>query len=133
MSFVLDTDVCSAHLKGDGRVHNRMVQHSGGIYVSILTLAELYTWANRDPARSGVRVDAIGNMLSDVQVLTVDQNVAFTFGVIRAALLGRGVVVDAVDLFIAATALEFDFTVVTHNTKHFRHVPGLRVEDWVSP
>ena len=133
MSVVLDTDICSAHLKGDGRVHKRMVQHSGGIYVSILTLAELYTWANRDPARAAVRIDAIGDMLSDLQVLAVDQRVALTFGSTRAVLLGRGVSVDVVDLFIAATALEFDFTVVTHNVKHFRHVPGLRIADWLSP
>lgn len=133
MSFVLDTDICSAHLKGDGRVHTRTVQHSGGIYMSILTLGELYTWANRDPDRSAARIDAIGDLLSDVQVLQVDQQIAFVFGATRAELLGRGRVVDVVDLFIAATALEFNFTVVTHNVKHFQDVPGLRIEDWLAP
>ena len=122
-----------AHLKGDGRVHTRIVQHRGGIYMSILTLGELYVWANRDPARSAARIDGIGDLLSDVQVLQVDQQIAFVFGATRADLLRRGRVVNVVDLFVAATALEFNFTVVTHNVKHFRDVPGLRIEDWLAP
>jgi tRNA(fMet)-specific endonuclease VapC len=31
---------------------------------------------------------------------------------------------------IAAHALSLDLTLVTHNMKHFRRVPRLRVEDW---
>ena len=29
-----------------------------------------------------------------------------------------------------ATALENDLTLVTHNTKHFNHIPRLELEDW---
>ena len=35
------------------------------------------------------------------------------------------------DLFIAATALEHDYTLVTHNTRHFSRIPGLKLEDWI--
>jgi tRNA(fMet)-specific endonuclease VapC len=133
MSFVVDTDICSAHLKGNGQIYNRFAQYRGGIYISILTLGELYTWASRNPAQSERRVAGIADMLSDVQVLPVDQQVAIRFGVTRADLLGRGIVVDVIDLFIAATALELNYTVVTHNVKHFRDVPGLRIEGWLAP
>jgi hypothetical protein len=34
------------------------------------------------------------------------------------------------DLLIAAIALANDLTVVTGNTREFRRVPGLHVEDW---
>jgi tRNA(fMet)-specific endonuclease VapC len=31
---------------------------------------------------------------------------------------------------IAAIALAYDLTLVTHNTAEFARVPGLRLEDW---
>ncbi len=34
MSFLLDTDIASAYLRGDARVFNRFVQHGGGLYLS---------------------------------------------------------------------------------------------------
>ena len=34
------------------------------------------------------------------------------------------------DTLIAAIALANGLTVVTHNTREFRRVPGLLVEDW---
>ena len=34
------------------------------------------------------------------------------------------------DLFIAATALEFQLVLVTSNTAHFSWIPGLKLENW---
>lgn len=34
------------------------------------------------------------------------------------------------DLLVAATARAHDLVLVTHNTREFGRVPGLRVEDW---
>ena len=36
------------------------------------------------------------------------------------------------DTLIAAHALALDMTLVTHNTRHFEKVPGLRLLDWVN-
>ncbi len=35
------------------------------------------------------------------------------------------------DLLIAAITLAREATLVTRNVKHFRQVPGLKVENWV--
>lgn len=130
MSYVLDTDICSAYLQGEPRIFNRVVQHSGGLYVSIVSLAEVYSWVYvaEDPAR---REEGLMTLLSDVGVLAVDDDVARRCGQIRADLQRQGIRVPTVDLLIASTALLLDFTVVTHNQRHFRLVPGLRVEDWL--
>ena len=58
---------------------------------------------------------------------------ALRFGKERANLLDQGIQVPSTDMFIASTALHYNFTVVTHNTKHFQRVPGLRIEDWLAP
>ena len=45
MSFLLDTDICSAHLKRPAGLMHRFVQHSGRLCLPTVVLAELYVWA----------------------------------------------------------------------------------------
>ena len=51
---------------------------------------------------------------------------------IRAALERAGTPIGNNDLFIAAHARSRGMTLVTHNVRQFRRVPGLRVEDWLA-
>ncbi|MGH7139946.1 MAG: hypothetical protein ACREHD_29760 [Pirellulales bacterium] len=41
MSFVVDTNTCSAHIRGHPLIHNRFLQYSGRLYISVVTLGEL--------------------------------------------------------------------------------------------
>jgi tRNA(fMet)-specific endonuclease VapC len=132
MSFVVDTDICSAFLKGDRRVLNRFSQYAGGLNISAVTEAELYSWAYRT-AQSPQRIQAVQELLNDVAVVPVDSAIARRCGEERASMLDKGLVIAVPDLLIATTALYFDFTMVTHNTKHFSLVPGLRLQDWMLP
>jgi tRNA(fMet)-specific endonuclease VapC len=45
MSFLLDTDICSAHLKTPGLLTGRLLQYMGRLHVSAITMSELYDWA----------------------------------------------------------------------------------------
>lgn len=132
MSFILDTDICSAHLRGDRRIAGRFLQYTGGLYVSAVTLGELYAWMHLSPHPERLR-SGISDLLSDVRVLPVNAAVAERFGALRGELHRAGTPVATSDLLIAATASERDFTVVTHNVKHFNLVPRLRVVDWLAP
>ena len=40
MSFLIDTDTCSAHLKLKGPVNNWFLQYTGGLHISTITLGE---------------------------------------------------------------------------------------------
>lgn len=64
MSFVVDTDICSAHLKDHAAVTKRFLQYTGGLYISTVTLAELYAWVYRAPD-STKRLEALDRLLSD--------------------------------------------------------------------
>src|SRR4051794_24207394 len=132
MSFLVDTDVCSGHLKGNRAVKNRFLQYTGGLHVSAVTLGELYTWALRANAPPR-RLQALEELLYDMTVLDVTPDVARKFGEVRAALMDRGLPPPDMDLLIAVTALVHDLTVVTHNTADFANVPGLRLADWTLP
>jgi tRNA(fMet)-specific endonuclease VapC len=132
MSFLIDTDTCSAHLKAHGRVTNRFLQYTGRLWISSVTLGELYTWALRAKA-SPKRLQSVLDLLNDVIVLDVTPTVARKFGEVRAGLLDQGLPTPNLDLLIAATALSHGLTLVTHNTQDYGNVPGLTVVDWLVP
>ena len=55
------------------------------------------------------------------------------FGKVKGELLQKGVSIPEVDLMIATAALVHNLTLVTHNTADFQNIPGLRLEDWLTP
>jgi tRNA(fMet)-specific endonuclease VapC len=132
MSFLLDTDICSAHLKANPKVYNRFLQYLGRLHISSVTLAELHTWASR-ANKSLQRLQGLLDLLHDVQGLPVDEAVAKMFGDIRAPLLDAGTGAPPMDLLIAATALVHQLALVTHNLPDFANVPRLSLVDWLSP
>lgn len=132
MSYLLDTNICSAHLERSGGLAHRMLQYSGRLYLSTIVLGELLAWAHqrRDPAPVLQQIEE--ELLSDIVVLDYDRLCAEEFGRVRGTLLQRGVVVSEVDLMIAAAALRHNLTLVTNNTRDFNTLPGLQLEDWLA-
>jgi tRNA(fMet)-specific endonuclease VapC len=133
MSFLLDTDTCSAHLKRRSGLMHRFVQHSGGLAIPTIVLGELYTWAyhrkNPEPVIQRIEND----LLPDVSVLDFDADCSKQFGMVRGELLQKGISVSRLDLLIAAVALVHNLTLVTHNTADYKNIPGLRLDDWLVP
>ena len=132
MSFLLDTDTCSAYIKGDRRVLNRFVQHSGGLHVPTVTVAELYVWARRRRAAAR-RLQEVQDLLRQTVVFDVTLPVAEKYGEVQAGLMDAGTPAPQMDLLIAVTALVHGLTLVTHNTRHYTNVPGLSLADWLTP
>ena len=133
MSFLLDTDTCSAHLKRPSGLMHRFVQHSGGLYIPTIVLGELYTWAYQRKNSASVIQRIENDLLPDVTVLDFDSDCAKEFGRVRGQLLQKGISVSRVDLMIAAVALVHNLTMVTHNSADFQNIPGLRLDDWLTP
>lgn len=133
MSFLLDTNVLSEHLRRPSGLIHRFVQHSGRLYASSISLSELYVWVYGRPDSASTR-SAVETMLNyEVSVIPFDVDCAEEFGRLKVVLRRSGISVDNMDLLIAVTALVYDLTLVTHNTAHFEHIPNLRLEDWLTP
>jgi predicted nucleic acid-binding protein len=132
MSFLLDTDICSAYLKGDRNVQGRFLQYGGRLHVSVITVGELYSGVLSIRASSRLLPGLLA-MLQDTTILDATHDVAYTFGAIRAPLLDRGLPAPGMDLMNAATALVHNLTLVTHNTQDYAKVPGLTLVDWLAP
>ncbi|MGO8690696.1 MAG: type II toxin-antitoxin system VapC family toxin [Thermoguttaceae bacterium] len=130
MRFLLDTDVCSAHIRRPSGLAHRFMQHSGRMCISAPTLAELYAWANLLERPEKI-LAAVEQLKEDLEVLPFDDRCAKEFGRLRGVLRHKGVVVSPIDLMIASVALAHDLTLVTHNTADFRSIPDLRLDDWL--
>jgi tRNA(fMet)-specific endonuclease VapC len=132
MSFLLDTDTCSAHMRRPARLAHRFIQHTGRLAIPTIVLGELYAGAYNHPDTSRL-LNLISDLLQEVNILDFDAACAERFGRERGTLLTQGITVSRLDLLIASVALVQDFTLVTHNTADYRHVPGLRLDDWLLP
>jgi tRNA(fMet)-specific endonuclease VapC len=130
MRFLLDTNILSAFLKGDGKVFGRFMQYSGGLATSTICVGELYSWACR--AKNRNRLEPLEALLRDLHIIPVDLDIAAHFGSLRADLLDRGRPVPGMDLLIAATASFHDLTLVTHNVDDFAAIESIRTEDWLA-
>jgi tRNA(fMet)-specific endonuclease VapC len=131
MSFLLDTNICSAALKHDRRVFPRFVQHAGRLFTSRIVWAELYAWAYRVNDPSG-RLQAIDGLLNEVVMLEFDEKCCDRYGKLKEFLHRSGITVAPLDLLIAATALANGCLMVTHDA-HFALIPNLSVVDWLTP
>jgi tRNA(fMet)-specific endonuclease VapC len=132
VSFLLDSDICSAYLRRPGELFARFMQYGGRLWISAITLSDLYTWAYKqnDPSQILVKVH---DFLNDVKILSFDETCAMELGRLRGTLLRQGITISPVDLMIGSIALVHNLTLVTHNTADFQNIPGLPLEDWLKP
>jgi len=92
-------------------------------------IAELYVGVARSkhPEADERVIDAL---LSDFETLEFTAAAARVFGSITAYLQQIGKPAGDMDVLIAATAMVHGHTLVTRNTRHFRHIPELIVEQY---
>lgn len=134
MRYLLDSNIVSYFVKGiSSSVIERM--HSGldrqDIAISAVTRAELrYGLELLD--KSDKRRRRIDLLLTELPALPWSIEAADEFGRIRAYLRRNGTPVGEFDTQIAAHALAEKLILVTHNTRHFENVPGLKLEDWMA-
>ena len=132
MTHLLDTNICSAHMRRPGGLAHRFLQYAGRLAVPTVVLGELYSGAYKHPNSARLR-SLIADLRSEVAILDFDIACAEEFGKVRGNSLRRGLVTPAIDLMIASVALVHNLTLVTHNLADFQSIPGLRLEDWLTP
>jgi tRNA(fMet)-specific endonuclease VapC len=133
MSFLLDTDTCSAHLKRPAGLMHRFIQYAGRLHVPTIVLGELYAWVHIRPNPTK-KINLIHkDLLPNVVLLDFNSDCAQEFGRLRGFLQKSGITVGPLDILIASVALVHNLTLVTHNTADFQNIPNLRLDDWLIP
>jgi tRNA(fMet)-specific endonuclease VapC len=132
MKLLLDTDTCIELIRGrSDAVLRRLKRYSpGDVGISSITFAELSYGVVRSSQQERNQ-SALDRFVTPLDVVPFDASAAGMYGRLRSELESKGKTIGAFDLLIAAHALSLSLPLVTHNTREFSRVEGLRLADWI--
>lgn len=131
MIYLLDANACIQFLRNRPSPVLRRIQQAQthDMVLCSIVVAELYEGAYRS-ARQSENLEQVANFTLLFTILPFDTAAAVIAGQHGALLAAQGLPIGPHDLQIAAIALAHDLTLVTHNTREFSRIAGLRLEDW---
>lgn len=132
--YLLDTDVFSLMVKGQDEAINTRLQTlaKGDAVLSVITTGEYFYGVTHAPV-SALREKRAKRLIDFFGVLPMEAEVGAIYGAIRADLRAKGTPIGPNDLWLAAHAKAQGLIMVTRNTREFKRVKGLKVEDWITP
>ena len=130
--ILLDTNICIyiINMRPPEVLARFREYRLGEIGVCSVVAAELAYGVTK--SRSARNRSALEMFLAPLEVLPFNEAAVWAYGDLRASLEREGQPIGALDTMIAAHALSLDAPLVTHNTREFARVPGLRLENWVT-
>lgn len=132
MKYLLDTNTCIRHLNQRSAAitaHFHAINDDTEIAVCSVIKGELYLGAMKSQTpEATMRKQRV--FVERFVSLPFDDHAALYYARIRADLEIAGTPVGSNDLMIAAIALANNLILVTHNTREFGRIAGLKLEDW---
>lgn len=133
MNYSLDTNVISDFMRNEKNVVRNMekaIENGGTIYVCSVVYYEIVRGLMA--AGKFQRLREFNTFYENYGKLYLDRK---NFDAVEKAIeiyvqLHKGKLIEDDDIFIAATALVNDCTLVTANVKHFERVAGLKLTNW---
>ena len=132
MKYLLDTNICIYIIKKKPVSVLGHFKHkkAGSIFISSISLYELFYGAYKSQFTAQSH-QAVQQFMEPLEPLEFDDKASDIAGQLRAELERKGQMIGQLDLLIAAQALSRNLIVVTNNTKEFRRIKNLSVENWV--
>lgn len=129
--YLLDTNTIIYFFKGVGDVATNLFKHSPkDIFVPAIVIYELEVGISKSNAPQK-RKEQLDKLLSSINIINFTTKEAKCSADIRAILEAKGAPIGPIDTLIAGCAKANNLTLVTHNTKEFKRVDGLSIEDWM--
>ena len=134
IQFLIDTNIASYFLKRSFPAlheHMKTAMQAGEVAISAITRGELrYGQALMQAGDHRARL--IDAFLEEIPILDWTADAADHFGHLAALQKRSGTPIGTLDTQIAAHALAENLVLVIHNIRHFKRIPGLRIETWVA-
>lgn len=133
---VIDTDIFSEIRKEIAQQvverANIYRQNFGHYTISVITVLEVTKgWRKRQRED---RIQEFIRDISDVEVLSIDVQIAELAGRIEADLERTGQPIGLADALIAATAIQYKLVLITGNLSHYQRIKALdyslRLDNW---
>jgi tRNA(fMet)-specific endonuclease VapC len=131
LQYLLDTSMCiyMRRERPQAVLERFNVLPPGTTAISVITYGELVYRGQKgpDPRKSIMNLE---ELIALIAVVTMANDAAKTYGVLRSDLATRGELIGNNDLWVAAHAKSLGLTLVTSNERDFQRVGGLTVESW---
>ncbi len=134
MIYLLDSNAWIAYLRQNNLPLVQRVSQAqpADIALCSVVLAELLYGVHHSASnKQSANLALITRLQQQFVSVPFDDSAAAEYGRIRAHLAAQGTLIGPNDLMIASIALARGLILVTHNTREFGRVPGLKTEDWV--
>jgi predicted nucleic acid-binding protein len=127
MFYILDADWVIDALVGRNRAADTIVALAPqGIAISWVTVGEVYEGAYGFPDPES-HLRSLREFLHPFYHLTLNDPIMERFADIRSTLRRQGQIISDFDILLAATALHYDLTVLTRNSRHLSRVSNLKL------
>lgn len=128
--YLLDTNICIFFLQGKYGVKEK-IQKAGrkNCYISEITIAELLygaAYSNSEKHRHDVEI-----LLESLTVVPIYDSLP-TYATTKAYLRREGQMIEEFDMLIGSSAVHHGYVMVTENVDHFKRIPGIEIECWVT-
>lgn len=131
MKYYLDTNIIIYALKGTYKEienHFRSIPFES-IVIPRIVIAEIEYGAKKSKNYKQI-IEKYNEFINHFEIIDFDEKASRKFGDIRWTLEQEGKQIGPYDLIIASTVLANEGVLVTHNTKEFERIKGLKIEDW---
>ena len=130
MNYLLDTNICIHYFKGHKGVMKRIKELGfDKVAISEITLAELFYGAEKSMKRES-NFAVIENFADKIIIIPIFNALRF-YAKEKARLKQKGTIISDLDLFIGATALANNMTMVTRNVSEFVRLENIKIENWI--
>jgi len=132
MKYLIDTNICIYIMNNHPPEVLEKFKHIGvgEVGISSISVSELHYGACKSK-KIKQNIKRLEEFLFPFDILTYDENASREYGKVRSQLEKKGQIIGPLDMLIAAHAISRELTIITNNTKEFRRIRSLKVENWV--
>lgn len=130
MKYLLDTNICIYFFKGNFNLKDKFLEVGfDQCAISEISLAELMFGAENSDNPQKNRL-IVNHFIENLMILPILDAIPL-YAREKVNLRKQGMMISDFDLLIGCTALANNLIMVTENTREFKRIKKLKIENWI--